>query len=181
VQQGQTIAFQSRDRGSTEDEMAGSVFDFRLTTLGGEPYCLADLAGRPLLIVNTASKCGFTPQYAGLQSLWTRLGKQPQGLVVIGVPSNDFGNQEPDEANAIGVFCDRTYGVTFPLMEKAHVKGPQALPLFNWLGDQGGFLSRPRWNFYKYLTGRDGKLAAWFSSRTSPDSPRLIRAVEGAL
>jgi glutathione peroxidase len=161
--------------------MAGNVFDFRLTTLAGEPYWLADLVGRPLLIVNTASKCGFTPQYAGLQALWTRAAKQPNGLVVIGIPSNDFGNQEPDEARAIGEFCDRTYGVTFPLMEKVHVKGPEAHPLFKWLGDQGGFLSRPRWNFYKYLTGRDGKLASWFSSTTAPDSAKLLRAIEAAL
>jgi glutathione peroxidase len=161
--------------------MAGNVFDFRLTTLAGEPYWLADLVGRPLLIVNTASKCGFTPQYAGLQALWTRAAKQPNGLVVIGIPSNDFGNQEPDEARAIGEFCDRTYGVSFPLMEKVHVKGPEAHPLFKWLGDQGGFLSRPRWNFYKYLTGRDGKLASWFSSTTAPDSAKLLRAIEAAL
>jgi glutathione peroxidase len=161
--------------------MAGNVFDFRLTTLAGEPYWLADLVGRPLLIVNTASKCGFTPQYAGLQALWTRAAKQPNGLVVIGIPSNDFGNQEPDEAKAIGEFCDRTYGVSFPLMEKVHVKGPEAHPLFKWLGDQGGFLSRPRWNFYKYLTGRDGKLASWFSSTTAPDSAKLLRAIEAAL
>jgi glutathione peroxidase len=158
--------------------MAGTVFDFKLTTLEGEPYWLSDLVGRPLLIVNTASKCGFTPQYAGLQALWTKARKQQNGLVVIGVPSNDFGNQEPDEANAIGAFCDRTYGVNFPLMEKAHVKGPEAHPLFKWLGEQGGFLSKPRWNFYKYLTRRDGQLAAWFASTTAPDSAKLIRAVE---
>ena len=161
--------------------MAGTVFDFKLTTLGGEPYRLDELAGRPLLIVNTASKCGFTPQYAGLQALWTKLGKQPNGLVVIGVPSNDFGNQEPDEAKAIGEFCDRTYGVTFPLMEKVHVKGPAAHPLFKWLGGEGGFLSKPRWNFYKYLTRRDGTLATWFPSTTGPESAKLLRAIEAEL
>jgi glutathione peroxidase len=161
--------------------MAGNVFDFKLTTLAGQPYWLADLAGRPILFVNTASKCGFTPQYAGLQALWTKFGKHPRGLVVIGVPSNDFGNQEPGEAKAIGEFCDTTYGVTFPMMEKAHVKGTEAHPLFKWLGDQGGFLSRPRWNFYKYLTGRDGTLANWFPSTTTPESGKLIRAIEEAL
>jgi glutathione peroxidase len=164
-----------------EHEMAGSVFDFRLTTLGGEPYALGDLAGRPLLIVNTASKCGFTPQYAGLQSLWAKMAKQPNGLVIIGVPSNDFGNQEPDEAKAIGEFCDRNYGVTFPMMEKVHVKGAESHPLFKWLGDQGGFLSKPRWNFYKYLTGRDGQLVSWFPSTTAPGSVKLVRAVEEVL
>jgi glutathione peroxidase len=161
--------------------MAGRVFDFRLTTLTGEPYWLADLVGRPLLIVNTASKCGFTPQYAGLQALWAKMEKQPHGLVVIGVPSNDFGNQEPDGPAAIGAFCDRTYGVSFPLMEKAHVKGAEAHPLFQWLGAQGGFLSKPRWNFYKYLTKRDGTLATWFPSTTAPDAARVVRAIEAVL
>jgi glutathione peroxidase len=161
--------------------MAGRVFDFRLTTLTGEPYWLADLVGRPLLIVNTASKCGFTPQYAGLQALWAKMEKQPRGLVVIGVPSNDFGNQEPDGPAAIGAFCDRTYGVSFPLMEKAHVKGADAHPLFQWLGAQGGFLSKPRWNFYKYLTKRDGTLATWFPSTTAPDAARVVRAIEAVL
>ena len=127
-----------------ENDLAGTVFDFRLTTLAGEPYPLADLAGRPLLIVNTASKCGFTPQYAGLQALWTKLGEQPGGLVVIGVPSNDFGNQEPGEANATAEFCDLNFGVTFPLMEKVHVKGAAAHPLFTWLGDRAGSLPSPR-------------------------------------
>jgi glutathione peroxidase len=161
--------------------MAGSVFDYKLTTLKGDPYWLADLRGRPLLIVNTASKCGFTPQYAGLQTLWTKWEKHKQGPVVIGVPSNDFGNQEPGESQAIGEFCERNYGVTFPIMEKVHVKGPDAHPLFKWLGDQGGFLSKPRWNFYKYLTGRDGRLVTWFPSTTAPDSAKIIRALEDAV
>jgi glutathione peroxidase len=161
--------------------MAGSVFDFQLTTLAGEPYPLADLAGRPLLIVNTASKCGFTPQYAGLQALWAQRDNPPRGLVVIGVPCNDFGNQEPGEAMAIGEFCDRTYGVTFPMMGKVHVKGPGAHPLFKWLGDQGGFFARPRWNFYKYLTRRDGQLATWFPCTTAPDSAKVTRAIDAIL
>jgi glutathione peroxidase len=161
--------------------MAGTVFDFKLNTLKGDPFWLADLHRRPLLIVNTASKCGFTPQYAGLQALSVKCAKNPDGLVVIGVPSNDFGNQEPGEAEAIGEFCERNYGVTFPMMEKVHVKGPEIHPLFKWLGDQGGFLSKPRWNFYKYLTGRDGKLVTWFPSTTAPDSAKVNRAIEEAL
>ncbi|MBW4024233.1 MAG: glutathione peroxidase [Proteobacteria bacterium] len=161
--------------------MAATVFEFGLRTLTGEPYPLAALAGRPLMIVNTASKCGFTPQYAALQAIWAKWGKQANGLVVIGVPSNDFGNQEPGEAEAIGEFCERNYGVTFPMMEKVHVKGPDADPLFKWLGQEGGFLSKPRWNFYKYLTGRDGRLATWFPSTTAPDSAKVTRAIEGQL
>jgi glutathione peroxidase len=117
-----------------EKTMAGSVFDFKLTTLKGDAYWLADLRGRPLLIVNTASKCGFTPQYAGLQALWMKWEKQKQGPVVIGVPSNDFGNQEPGEAQAIGEFCERNYGVTFPMMEKCMSKGPTPIRSSSGLG-----------------------------------------------
>jgi glutathione peroxidase len=113
-----------------------------------------------------------------LQTTW---GSQEGGLVIIGVPSNDFGNQEPGEAAAISVFCERNYGVTFAMMEKTHVKGAEAHPLFRWLGEQAGFLGKPRWNFYKYLTRRDGTLAAWFSSKTAPDSPKLQRAIEAVV
>ncbi len=154
--------------------MAGNAYDFTLTTLAGEAYPLAALRGRPLLIVNTASQCGFTPQYAGLQAL---SAQAPQDLVVIGVPSNDFGNQEPGDAAAISAFCERNYGVSFPIMAKVHVKGPAANPLFQWLAREGGFLSRPRWNFYKYLIGRDGRLADWFASLTKPDSEKISRAI----
>lgn len=157
--------------------MAGTVYDFSLTTLAGQDYPLAALRGRPLLIVNTASQCGFTPQYAELEALQQRWGQASDGLVIIGVPSNDFGNQEPGEAAAIGVFCTRNYGVTFPMMQKAHVKGAQALPLFRWLATEGGFLSRPRWNFYKYLIGRDGHLKHWFVSTTRPGSDKVARAI----
>jgi glutathione peroxidase len=157
--------------------MAETVYDFSLKTLQGEPFPLGDLRGRPLLIVNTASQCGFTPQYAGLQALQATWGGKEDGLVIIGVPSNDFGNQEPGEAAAIGAFCERNFGVTFAMMEKTHVKGAQAHPLFRWLGEQAGFLGKPRWNFYKYLIKRDGTLAEWFSSKTAPESAKLQRAI----
>ena len=161
--------------------MAESVYDFSLKTLRGEDFPLSALRGRPLLIVNTASKCGFTPQYAGLQALQTAWGGQDGGLVIIGVPSNDFGNQEPGDATAIGAFCEANYGVTFAMMEKVHVKGADAHPLFHWLGAQAGFLGKPRWNFYKYLTRRDGSLADWFSSKTAPESPKLQSAIKAVV
>jgi glutathione peroxidase len=151
-----------------------TAYDFTLTTLAGVPYPLGALRGHPILIVNTASQCGFTPQYAGLEAL---SGRAPAGLVVIGVPSNDFGNQEPGDAAAIGEFCQRNYGVSFPVMAKAHVKGPDAHPLFRWLVAEGGFLSRPRWNFYKYLIGPDGRLADWFASLTKPESDKIAKAI----
>lgn len=159
--------------------MTQTAFDFTLTSLAGAPMPLRGYAGRPLLIVNTASRCGFTPQYAGLQAL--HMEYHGRGLTVVGVPSNDFGGQEPGTRQEIAGFCTRNYGVDFPMADKAVVKGPAAHPLFRWLGDQGGMLSRPRWNFYKYLVGADGRLAAWFASTTPPGAGRLRRAVEGAL
>ncbi|MBE7620066.1 redoxin domain-containing protein [Komagataeibacter sp. FXV2] len=155
------------------------AYDFTLPALSGEPIDLSTMRGKPILIVNTASKCGFTPQYEGLQGLWTTW--RSHDLMVIGVPSNDFGAQEPGTAQEIGAFCERNYHVTFPLAAKCHVRGPQAIPLFRWLAQQGGFLARPRWNFYKYLIGRDGTLVNWFSSITSPESRRVRMAVERAV
>ncbi len=136
---------------------------------------LKAFAGQPLLIVNTASKCGFTPQYAGLESLYHK--HKADGLVVLGVPSNDFANQEPGSAEEIEQFCEINFGVDFPLTEKVHVKGTNAHPLFQWFGAEGGFLARPRWNFYKYLIGRDGSFQTWFSSMTTPDSTKFRSAV----
>ena len=156
-----------------------TAHDFTLTSLQGEPLPLRRFDGRPLLIVNTASKCGFTPQYAGLQALWQE--READGLAVIGVPSNDFGGQEPGSADEIGAFCSRNYGVSFPMTEKLHVRGPEMHPLFGWLGREGGVLSRPRWNFFKYVIGRDGRLLDWFTSVAAPNGARLRRAVDRAL
>lgn len=157
----------------------GSAFDFTLDRLEGGSLPLAQYRGHPLLIANTASRCGFTPQYAGLQELHQRFGSR--GLVVLGVPSNDFGGQEPGSPEEIAAFCERNYGVGFPMAGKAAVRGEAAHPLFAWLAEQGGALSRPRWNFYKYLIGADGRLLAWFTSITGPKSHRLVAAVEKAL
>jgi glutathione peroxidase len=150
------------------------AYDFQLENLEGGKLDLQQFAGRPLLVVNTASKCGFTPQYQGLQAVWSAY--RDRGLVVIGVPSNDFGAQEPGDAAEIGAFCTRNYGVTFPMAGKVHVKGAEAHPLFRWFGEQGGMLSKPRWNFFKYVVAKDGSLASWFSSVTKPESAKL-RAV----
>ena len=155
------------------------VFQFTLPRLEGGTLDLADYAGRPLLIVNTASRCGFTGQYAGLQTLWDRY--RDRGLVVIGVPSNDFGRQEPGAEPEIGAFCQKNYGVTFPLSSKLPVSGRAAHPLYRFLATQGGILSQPRWNFYKYLTSPTGQLVEWFLSTTDPLSTRVSRAIEGQL
>lgn len=151
------------------------AFDFTLERLEGGPLPLAQFAGRPMVVVNTASKCGFTPQYEALEALWRR--HRDEGLVVLGVPSNDFGGQEPGSAGEIAEFCRVRYGVDFPLAAKVPVTGPGAHPLFRWLGGEAGFLGRPRWNFYKYLIGRDGRLAAWYASLTPPEAPRFEAAV----
>jgi glutathione peroxidase len=152
-----------------------SAYDFSFETLQGKPYPLKDLAGRPLVVVNTASKCGFTPQYKGLEALWR--DHKAAGLVVIGVPSNDFGAQEPGNAEEIASFCELNYGVDFPMMAKVHVKGADAHPFFKWAAKQGGFLAAPKWNFFKYLVGKDGELAEWFSSVTGPNSGKFKAAV----
>ena len=156
-----------------------TAFDFTLSTLRGAPLPLSDFAGRPMLIVNTASLCGFTPQYQGLQKLWTDYGDR--GLLVLGVPSNDFGNQEPGDADAIGACCNGRFGVTFPIAAKERVKGPAATPLFRWLADQAGFMGQPRWNFYKYVIGRDGQFVQWFGSLTKPEAPRVRITIERCL
>lgn len=135
--------------------------------------------GKPLVIVNTASACALTPQFAGLEALWREF--RDQGLVVIGVPSNDFGDQEPHDAEGIAAFCSRNYGVDFPMAGRRHVRGRDADPLFRWLAQEGGLFARPLWNFHKYLVARDGRLAGWFSSLTPPEAGRFRRGVRRLL
>lgn len=135
---------------------------------------LAGFAGRPILVVNTASRCGFTSQLAGLQTLHERYG--PRGLVVVGVPSNDFRQELADDA-AIAAFCQGAYGVTFPLAASTHVVGPQAHPFFAWAArERPG--EGPRWNFHKYLVGPDGRIAATFATTTEPTDPRVTAMIE---
>ena len=141
------------------------------------PQNLCQYAGKVLLVVNTASYCGFTPQYEGLEKLYAAYGAQ--GLVVLGFPSNDFGQQEPGKGKDIADFCFNTYGVKFPMFEKSVVTGKNANPLFLELAKAGG--GSPRWNFYKYLVGRDGKLIDSYSSMTSPDGSAIVSDVKKAL
>lgn len=159
--------------------MVETIFDFTLTTLQGDALPLSRFRGQPIVVVNTASRCAFTTQYEGLQALWSQ--RRERGLVVIGVPSNDFGNQEPGGGAEIEGFCSRNYGVGFPMTEKSRVRGRDAHPLFHWLAREGGALSRPRWNFFKYVVGRDGRLASWFTPLASPDSVRFRTAVDRAI
>jgi glutathione peroxidase len=134
-------------------------------------------AGDVLLVVNTASKCGFTPQFEGLEALHSRYGKQ--GFAVLGFPSGDFREQEFTDEKEIQEFCTLTYGVRFPMFEKVHVVGDSATPLYRDLLAATG--EAPKWNFHKYLIGRDGKVIANWGSRTTPDAPELVQAIERAL
>ena len=156
-----------------------SAHDFEFEAIDGEALPLARFKGRPILLVNVASDCGFTPQYQQLQELWTRY--RDRGLVVLGVPSNDFGGQEPGSEAEIRKFCESRYAVDFPLTAKQKVIGAAAHPLYAWIGAEAGEAAAPRWNFHKYLIGRDGALLGAWPSRVSPTSPEIVEAVEAAL
>ena len=149
-----------------------------LDSIGGGPLPTADYKGRVVLLVNTASECGFTPQYKGLEELWRRY--KDKGLVVLGVPSNDFGGQEPGTKEEIKRFCEATFDVTFPLADKQVVSGANAHPLYRWAASQTGTLGTPNWNFHKILIGRDGRIIDWFSAAGGMGA-KLDRAIEAAL
>ncbi len=158
-------------------EAAGTLWDFEVTTLEGEPAPLSAYRGQVVLVVNVASKCGLTPQYAGLEALHG--AKQDAGLAVLAFPSNDFMGQEPGTPAEIREFCTSNYAVTFPLFAKTRVKGDDKDALYTWLTSGG--LEEPTWNFTKYLVGRDGKVRARFGPRTKPDDPELAAAIDAAL
>ncbi|WP_332701256.1 glutathione peroxidase [Devosia sp.] len=141
-----------------------TLSDFTLPLLGGKPQPLSAYAGKVVLIVNTASKCGLTPQYAGLEALWQQYGER--GLVVLGFPCNQFGGQEPGAAGEIAEFCEINYGVSFPIFAKLDVNGPAEHPLYTWL--KAGQPGDVEWNFTKFLIGRDGQVAARFASDVEP-------------
>jgi glutathione peroxidase len=165
--------------GFTMAASAQTLHDFTLTGIDGKPLPLAQFDGKVVLLVNTASECGYTGQYEGLEALW--LAYKDKGLVVVGVPANDFGGQEPGKAEEIANFCKLNYGVTFPLADKTVVNGKAAAPVYLWAGEQAGMLGRPKWNFHKYLFGRDGQFVDWFSTPTEPMSKKITTAVEKAL
>jgi glutathione peroxidase len=155
-----------------------SAFDFDFTTIDGKPMPLKSFEGKVLLVVNVASFCGLTPQYEGLEALSKKYGGK--GLVVIGVPANDFGAQEPGTEAEIHTFCTTRFAVTFPMTAKEPVVGPAAHPFYQWAVTELGADAAPKWNFHKYLVGRDGKITS-FGSRTTPEAPELVGAIEAAL
>ena len=155
-----------------------TAYAFSFTGLKGGDIKLSDFAGRPILVVNTASLCGYTPQYAGLQELWTRYHER--GLMIVGVPSNDFGGQEPGGESEIGHTAHQGFGVAFPLAAKAVVRGSGQHPFYKWAAAEKP-LELPRWNFHKYLIGRDGHIAASFPPQVEPTDARVTAAIEKEL
>ncbi len=161
------------------DGQDGSAHAFAFTAIDGSPLPLSQFVGKAVLVVNTASQCGFTPQYEQLQAVWQRY--REGGLVVLGVPSNDFGGQEPATEAQIQDFCETTFSVDFPLTEKTVVAGDGAHPFYQWARGELGMVAAPKWNFHKYLITPDGRLVDWFSTVTRPDSDKVIAAIERVL
>ena len=158
-------------------QVSSSAYAFSFDGLDGTPVRLADHAGRVLLVVNTASSCGFTPQYAELQTLWTRY--RDRGLTIVGVPSDDF-NQERGSAADIAAICQGVYGVSFPMAGKHRVTGGQAHPFYRWVAAQRP-ADIPTWNFHKYVLGRSGQVVGAFPARVRPTDPRIIALIEAQL
>ena len=156
-----------------------SLTDFHAESLDGRDVDLADYAGKVTLVVNTASQCGFTPQYQGLQKLYDEYGEQ--GFTVLGFPCDQFGHQEPGSEEEIGAFCEKNFGVTFPMFTKVDVNGDSSHPLYQWLRSQkGGLLgSKIKWNFTKFLVGKDGQVIDRFAPTTAPE--KLTKDIERAL
>lgn len=150
--------------------------DFKVPNIAGQDFALREYKGKVVLVVNTASKCGYTKQYKGLQELQDEYGSR--GFTVLGFPSNDFGKQEPGTNAEIEQFCELNYKTTFPLFSKAPVSGSEIQPLFSWLTEKGGPV---QWNFEKFLIGRDGKILHRFASKVEPTSKEVLSAIEAAL
>ena len=155
---------------------SAGLYELKIQSLDGTAFDMQALQGKTVLFVNVASRCGFTKQYAGLQKLQDEL--KGRGFVIVGVPSNDFGGQEPGTAEDIAAFCSKNYGVTFPMTEKVTVKGPSKHPLYAFLTQGRG---EPKWNFHKYLVNSRGEVTGEFPSSVAPDSPQLRAAIEAAM
>ena len=155
-----------------------SFHDFNIESISGGDISLSDYKNKVVLLVNTASQCGFTPQYAGLQKIYDRY--KDDGFVVLGVPSDDF-NQELSSDDDVKKFCEIRYGVNFPLTSIQKIKGDSAHPLYKWISGNTSVIGQPRWNFHKYLISKEGQVLNWFSSMTSPTSDGLLKQVEQAL
>lgn len=159
-----------------------NLHQFKVKDLSGKEVDLADYKGKVVMVVNTATECGFTPQLGDLEELYKEYHKK--GFEILGFPSNDFAGQEPRDADAIGQFCQKNYGVSFPMFDKMHVKGKETSDLFRFLSDKkqnGKVSSTPKWNFHKYLVDKDGKVVDYFYTFTKPTAGRVKKAIEKLL
>lgn len=156
-----------------------TLHDFSFQSIDGGQLPLTQFKGKAVLVVNVASQCGLTPQYSGLEALWR--ARRDQGLIVLGVPANDFGAQEPGSESEIKTFCETRFAVDFPMTAKEHVIGAEAHPLYRWIAQELGEDAAPKWNFHKYLFNKDGTIAGTFGSRTEPGDAALGAAIDEAL
>ena len=170
------ISLFSTNVSSNYDKLA---YDFNFNDLDGSTLNLAEYKGKVIIAVNVASQCGFTNQYEDMQKLWEKY--QAKGVVMLGIPSNDFGSQEPGNNKEIKNFCEAKFGITFPMTEKVLVKGENAHPFYLWAKKNYGKSAIPKWNFHKIIIGKNGKIVDTFASITSPSSKKFIKALEEAL
>ena len=170
------ISFFQTNLSANYDKLA---YDFSFKDLDGSNLSLLDYKNKVIVVVNVASQCGFTSQYEDMQKIWDQY--QQKGIVIIGVPSNDFGNQEPGNNEEIKNFCEAKFGITFPMTEKVSVKGSNAHPFYKWAKDNYGNSAIPKWNFHKILINRDGKISDTFTSFTNPLSNKIIKKIESLL
>ena len=155
------------------------VYDFNFNDLDGSELKLAEYKNKVIVVINVASQCGFTKQYEDMQKVWDNY--QNKGVVMLGIPSNDFGKQEPGTSEEIKNFCEAKFGITFPMTEKVSVKGENAHPFYIWARENHGKSAIPKWNFHKIIIGKNGKVVDTFASFTSPTSKKFINAIEKAL
>tara|TARA_B100000579_G_C22796146_1_gene837237 strand:- start:319 stop:837 length:519 start_codon:yes stop_codon:yes gene_type:complete len=155
------------------------AYDFSFTNIDGTNLNLSKYKGKIIIVVNVASQCGFTNQYTDMQKVWEKY--KDKGLIMLGVPSNDFGGQEPGTNTDIKDFCETNFGITFPMTEKVSVKGDEAHPFYMWAKDNYGNSAVPKWNFHKIIIDKNGKVLDTFASITKPTSGRFIKALESAL
>ena len=152
------------------------AYDFKFKDLDGSPLSLSEYKGKIIIAINVASQCGFTKQYEDMQNIWEKY--QSKGIIMLGIPSNDFGKQEPGSSKDIKNFCEAKFGISFPMTEKVAVKGTNAHPFYIWARENHGKSAIPKWNFHKIIIGKDGKVAETFSSITNPSSKKFIKVIE---
>ena len=155
------------------------VYDFSFKDLDGRNLNLSEYKNKVIIVINVASQCGFTKQYEDMQKVWDKY--QEKGVIMLGIPSNDFGNQEPGTNNEIKNFCEAKFGITFPITEKVTVKGENAHSFYLWAKKEYGSSAIPKWNFHKIIVGKKGKIVDTFASMTNPSSEKFIQAIEEAL